>query len=127
MLNNINNFGKINANDNLYDDYKIEMKNTIHILNNHEDSVYCLCVLNIGRLVSDFCRNSIIIIYNKTTYEPDLIIKEHNNSINYIIQFSSGILASCSDDKTIKLFNIKGINYEILQTLNYHSHYVFNF
>ena len=109
MLNNINNFGKINANDNLYDDYKIEMKNTIHILNNHEDSVYCLCALNIGRLVSDFGRNSIIIIiiiiiiiYNKTTYEPDLIIKEHNNSINYIIQFSSGILASCSDDKTIK-------------------------
>ena len=101
MLNNINNFGIIIANDNLYDDYKIEMKNTIHILNNHEDSVYCLCVLNIGRLVSDFCRNSIT-IYNITTYEPDLINKEHKNSINYIIQFSSGILASCSDDKTIK-------------------------
>ena len=34
---------------------------------------------------------------------------------------SSGIIASCSNDKTIKLFNIKGNNYNILQTLNYHT------
>ena len=34
---------------------------------------------------------------------------------------SSGIIAACSSDKTIKLFNIKGNNYNILQTLNYHT------
>ena len=30
-------------------------------------------------------------------------------------------MASCSDDKTIKLFNIKEMKYDILQTLNYHT------
>ena len=38
---------------------------------------------------------------------------------------SSGIIASCSSDETIKLFNIKENNYNILQTLNYHTNYVF--
>ena len=38
---------------------------------------------------------------------------------------SSGILATCSSDNTIKLFNIKGNNYNILQTLNYHTDKVY--
>ena len=38
---------------------------------------------------------------------------------------SSGILSSCSYDKTIKLFNIKDVQYEILQSLNYHNSYVY--
>ena len=38
---------------------------------------------------------------------------------------SSGIIASCSDDNTIKLFNIKGNNYNILQTLNDHANSVY--
>ena len=76
--------------------------------------------MNDGRLAS--CSNDhSIIIYNKTTYAPDLIIKEHKNSVFCIIQLSSGILASCSDDKTIKLFNIKNDKYEIIQTLDYHK------
>ena len=79
-----------------------------------------LCVLNDGRLVSGSADNSII-IYNKNTFQLDLIIKEHNNSICFLIQLSSGELVSCSEDKTIKLFNIKGVQYEILQTLNYHT------
>ena len=99
------------------------MKNPIHILTNHKNDIYCLCVLNDGRLVSGSSDKSII-IYNKKTYQPDLIIKEHSNFILYLTQLSSGILASCSADDTIKLFNIKGMKYEILQTLNYHSHYV---
>ena len=51
-----------------------------------------------------------IIKYNKTTYKPDLIVKEHKDGVWYIIQLSSGIIATCSDDKTIKLFNVKGKN-----------------
>ena len=42
-----------------------------------------------------------------------------------ITQLSSGILASCSFDNTIKLFNINGMKYEMLQTLNYHNNYVY--
>ena len=77
-----------------------------------------------GRLVSGSADKSII-IYNKKTYQPDLIIKEHNYGVASITQLSSGILASCSADNTIKLFNIKGMKYEILQTLNYHSNWVY--
>ena len=66
-----------------------------------------------------------IIIYNKETYIPDLIIKEHKSIVLYITQLSSRIIATCSSDETIKLFNIKGNNYYILQTLNYHINSVY--
>ena len=124
LIDSIQNFGKIMTKDNLYDDYKIETKYPIHKLKNHTSNVLCLCLLNDGRLVSGSYDKSII-IYDKNTYQPDLIIKEHNNDITCIIQLSSGILASCSNDKTIKLFNIKGKKYEILQTLNYHNNTVY--
>ena len=80
--------------------------------------------MNDGRLVSG-SKDESIIIYNKETYKPDLIIKEHCKAVKYNTQLSSGILASCSDDKSIKLFNIKENKYEILQTLNDHTHWVF--
>jgi len=90
-------------------------------LNYHKDWVLCLSILNDGRLISGSYDNSII-IYNKATYQPDLIINEHKSSVNCIIQLSSGILATCSDDSTIKSFEIKGNNYNIIQTLNAHTY-----
>ena len=50
-----------------------------------------LTKLKHGRLVSGSSDNSII-IYNKKTYQPDIIIKEHNKYITCIAQLSSGIL-----------------------------------
>ena len=79
-----------------------------------------LIYFNDGRLISG-SRDKSIIIYNKTIYKPDLIINEHEGPVSCIIQLSSGILATCSYDKTIKLFNIKGNNYNIIQTLNDHT------
>ena len=108
-------------NNNLYsNDFNIKLKKPIHILKYHTDWVFCLTVMNDGRLVS-CSRDGSIIIYNKETYKPDLIIKEHSDAVRYIIQLSSGILASCSFDKSIKLFNIKRNKYEVSQTLNYHK------
>ena len=124
LINTINNFGKIKTNDNIYDDYKIEMKNPVHKLTNHTSTVICLCVLNDGRLVSGSYDKSII-IYNKITYQPDLIIKEHSSDVYCIIQLSSGELVSCSGDKTIKIFSITEVQYKLLQTLNYHTSYVY--
>ena len=106
-------------NNNLYNNYNIELKNPIHILKYHTGYVECLTVMNDGRLVSGSWDKSII-IYNKETYKPDIIIKEHSRAVKYIIQLSSEILASCSDDNSIKLFNIKENKYEVLQTLNGH-------
>ena len=99
------------------------MRKPIHKLTNHSSSVFCLCVLNDGRLVSGSADKSII-IYNKDTYQPDLIIKKHNNYICCIIQLSSGELVSCSSDNLINLYKIKGVQYELVQTLNYHSNIV---
>jgi len=109
-LNNINNFN-------------ISLKSPIHILNYHKNPIICLSILDDGRLISG-STDSTIIIYNKTSYQPDLIINEHKDWVNCIIQLRSGIIATCSNDKTIKLFNIKGNNYNILQTLNDHTNCV---
>ena len=122
MINKIQNFGKVV--NNTYNDYKIENRNPIIKLANHTSNIFCLCLLNDGRLVSGSSDDSII-IYNKTTYLPDLIIKEHTDSIYCIHQLSSGSLISCSGDKTIKLFNIQGMKYEILQTFKDHNNTVY--
>ena len=119
---NIDNIQK--KNDNLYNDFNIKLKNPIHKLNAHTACVYCLSTMNDGRLVSGSYDHAII-IYNKETYQPDLIIKEHSGGVYCIIQLSSGILASCSSDKSIKLFNIKEKEYEVIQTLNYHTSSVY--
>jgi len=106
------------------DNFNISLKNPIHTLYYHTGSISCLSILNDGRLISGIAAKSII-IYNKTTFQPDLIIKEHKSIVNCITQLNSGILATCSYDKTIKLFNIKGNNYNIIQTLNDHTDYVY--
>ena len=112
---------EIKKDNNIYNNFDIKLKdNPIHELKYHTSYVYCLTVLKNGRLVSGGRDNSII-IYNKNTYKPDLIIKEQNNSIYCLTTLSSGILASCSRDNTIKLFNIKDNEYNVLQTLNYHK------
>lgn len=104
----------------LYNDFDISSKDPVQVLNSHTSWVYCLTMLDDGRLVSGSADKQII-VYNKETFEPDLTIKEHNSNVYSIIKLKSGILASCSDDKTIRLYNIKGNNYENLQTLNYHK------
>ena len=98
----------------------INLKNPIHKLTNHNNDVTCLTILNDGRLVS--CSfDSSIIIYNKITYKPDLIIKEHKHYVLFIIKLNSGLLASSSSDTTIKLFEIKGNEYEVLQIIGFHK------
>ena len=90
----------------------------------HTNKVLCLILLNDGRIASCSYDKSII-IYNKNTYKPDLIIKEHSDEIYSLTQLTSGIIASCSKDKTIKLFNINGNNYNVLQTLSNHTNLVY--
>ena len=103
-------------------------KTPLKSLNNHTERVYCLTLLNDGRLVSCSDDKSII-IYNIINYEPDVIIKEHTSWINCLTVLKNGILVSCSADKTIKLFDIqenkenkenKENNYKVIQTLNLH-------
>ena len=86
--------------DNLYNDYNIKENDPIHKLNIHTSKIVCLSVLNDGRLVSG-SSDKLIVIYNEITYQPDIIIKEHIDRVNYIIQLSTGIFVSCSFDKKL--------------------------
>ena len=114
---------KDNLDDNSYSNFNINSKMPLHKLNFHKDSILCLIMLYDGRLVS--ASGEDINIYNKTTYQPDLIIKQHNDTVFCLTELKSGLLASCSWDNTIKLFNIKGNNYKVFQTLNYHTNPVY--
>ena len=73
-----------------------------------------------GRFVTGSYDHSII-IYNNKTFKPDLTIREHSNSVYSLTQLSSGVLASGSTDKTIKLYNINENGYNVIQTLTYHT------
>ena len=99
-----------------YNNFNIENKEPKYILNFHKDEIWCSTVLKDGRFVTGSKDNSII-IYNKKTFESDLTIKEHNNAITNVIQLISGYLASCSMDKTIKLYNINKKEYKVIQTI----------
>jgi len=114
-----------NNNDNSYNVYNIELKEPIHQLYNHTNYVYCSTLLRDRRFATGSLDHSII-IYNNKTFKPDITIKEHNSHVYCIIQLSCGLLASCSDDKTIKLYDINGNNYSVMQTLNDHTDTVFH-
>ena len=125
----IKSLGKIEIENNneinydLYNNFNIQLKNPIHHLKFHTGYVYCLTILKDGRLVSG-SGDSYIIVYNKITYQPDIIIKEHKGDVNCITTLSSGELVSCSADKEIKIFIIENNKYKILQTLKHHTNTV---
>ena len=77
-----------------------------------------------GRFVTG-ASDCLIKIYNNKTFEPEITINEHSDWVEYVIQLNSGILASSSWDKTIKLFNIINTQYNVIQTLNYHKYILF--
>ena len=104
----------------LYNNFNIENKKPIHELKKYKGYSWCLTMLNDGRLASG-AYDSLIIIYDKDTFKSDFIIEDHKGPICNILQLNSGLLASCSLDKTIKLFDIKGNKYELIQTLNSHK------
>ena len=113
-----------NIKEDYNNNFSINSKKPLNTLNFHSNSVNCLAILNDERLVSGSDDNNII-IYNLDTYKPDIIIKDHKGPILYITKLSTGMLASCSQDKTIKLFEIKGNKYELIKSLSYHEKEVF--
>ena len=110
-------------NNNTYYNYNIKLKGLNLKLKYHTDGISCSTLLKDGRLATGSVDYSII-IYDKKTFKPDFKIKEHDGCINCLIQLKSGILASCSYDNTIKLYNIKEKEYQVIQTLKYHTNSV---
>ena len=110
----------LNTNKVFNNNFDIKSKEyPIFQLNYHKKAVNCLLLLKDGRMASTSDDGSLI-IYHKITYKPDLIIQEYDN-IKCLTQLNSGTIAYCFDNIKIKLFNINGNNYKILQTLHYHT------
>ncbi len=84
----------------------------------HKDSINCIIILYDQRLCS--CSDDKKInIYNKETYNIDLIISEFNDDIYHLNQLSSknnNILLTCSYE-LIKLFEIKNNSYKRIQMI----------
>ena len=90
----------------------------------HTEGLCHILILKDGRLSSSAADNSII-IYNKETFEPDLIIKEHENIVNYHIQLKNENIVTCSWDFTLKIIKLISNNkYEVIQILKGHTFYV---
>ncbi len=92
--------------------------NLIKSISFHKDSINCIIILYDQRLCS--CSDDKKInIYNKETYNIDLIISEFNDDIYHLNQLSSknnNILLACSYE-LIKLFEIKNNSYKRIQMI----------
>ena len=55
-------------------------------------------------------RDNTIRLWNILSTKCELVLSEHKENVNYIIQLEESLIASCSSDNTIKVWNIKKIN-----------------
>ena len=68
--------------------FKFENMNHIKTLNNNKGSIYCLKTLNDGRLAArDEYSN--LIIYNKDTFNPEIIIQNNLQCLFYFTQLKN--------------------------------------
>ena len=94
-----------------------------HVLQYHTEPIFCTAVLNDGRIATG-SKDKTIIVFNNKTLKPDLTIKEHNGVVVNMIELSTGELASCSEDKTIKIYDVGLKTYRVIQTLKDHTGWV---
>ena len=94
-----------------------------HVLLYHTEPIFCSAVLKDGRFATG-SKDKTIIVFNNKTFKPDLTIKEHNGVVTNMILLSTGDLASCSEDKTIKIYNIGLKTYKVVQTLKDHTGWI---
>ena len=110
----------------IFNDFKIENMNNIKTINNNKGYIYCLKTLNDGRLAAGDSESNLI-IYNKQTFNPDIII---NNNLGYLNNFTQlknkNIACSFENNSTLKIIKIKNNNeYENIQIIkNAHNNYI---
>ena len=106
-----------------FDDENI---NIFKILNNNKGGIYCIKTLDDGRLAAGDS-NSNLIIYNKETYNPDIIIQNNlNQLLNFTQMKNNNLACSFGSENTLKIIKIKNNNeYEDFQIIkNAHTDYI---
>lgn len=93
-------------------------------LSYHTKGLSHILILKDGRLSSSSADNTLI-IYNKESFQPDLIFREHTNYVNYHIQLRNENIVTCSWDNTLKIIKLLPKNkYEVIQTLKEHKNVI---
>ncbi len=109
ILNNNNNFqNKISISNNKNKKIKYKPKNFIlkNILSiEMKSNINCIIELQ-NKEFAISTSNGEIYIFSNNTFQINLTINAHKNSIWEIIQLKNEFIVSCSDDKTIKFWNI---------------------
>jgi hypothetical protein len=111
---NENNINILNNNN--FNNFKIENMNNIKTLNNNEGGIYCLKILDDGRLAAGD-KYSNLIIYNKETFNPDIIIQNNLSYLWNFTQLKNKNIACLFGYNTLKIIKIKNNNYEDIQII----------
>jgi len=118
--NNNDNTNKENDYNQIFKDFNIVNLTPKHKLTNHGNKgIYTILQLQDGRLASGG-DDGVINIYNKETFNPELTIFEHSNSVWDLIQLKNGNLVSCSyNDKKMNVYQLLENNkYKLLSQIS---------
>ena len=95
----------------------------------HSKNVFSITLMNDIRIITGSFDGSIsinTINYDKRTYHKDIYMQHaHDDMINSIHNLNETTLLTCSDDKTIKVWNISQTELALIKTISSHSDYVF--
>ena len=115
-----NNNNNLNTNNNHANitQFKIENIYKYKILENNDEMITCIKILDDGRLTASDSKSNLI-IYNKETFNPDIII---NNNLNFLYNFTQlknkNIICSFFFHNTLKIIKLKdNNNYENIQII----------
>lgn len=88
----------------------------IKTIKSHTNEIYSLITLLDGRIAS-FSYDSLIKLFNSSTYECEMTITGHTLGINGIIQLEDGTILSCSEDESIKFWTLTQSSYKCIHTI----------
>ena len=105
--------------------FRFEDMINIKTLNNNQGAINCIKTLDDGRIAAGDS-NSNLIIYNKETFNPEIIIKNNLGNLFNLIQLKNkNIVCSFKNNCTLKIMKIKNNDYEDIQIiLNAHYNYI---
>ena len=103
-----------------FKNFNFENMNNIKTLNSNQGDILCLTILDDGRLAAGDS-NSNLIIYNKETFNPDIIIKNNLHQLNNVIQLrNKNIACLLNGNSTLKIIKIKNKKeYEDIQIIEH--------
>ena len=87
-----------------------------------DNTVTCLKILKDGKLAATWSNGKIAIYTFRDRYRSELGLKKHQDAVNYISQLDNGQLLSCSDDCSIRIWDLYSeMSYEVKTIFQAHA------